>query len=75
MSRWELPSQEPQVMLGVLQWVSGEVGARAAALSCTALLWVRQLLSSALSLPWDTSVFRISPIPEERVAPHAWTVA
>lgn len=24
-SRWELPSQEPQVMLGVLQWVSGEV--------------------------------------------------
>lgn len=52
----------------MLQWVSGE------ALSCTALLWVRQLLSSALSLPWDTSVFRISPIPEERVAPHAWTV-
>lgn len=52
----------------MLQWVSGE------ALSCTALLWVRQLLSSALSLLWDTSVFRISPIPEERVAPHAWIV-
>lgn len=50
-------------------------GVRAAALSCTALLWVQQLLSSALSLLGDTSVFRISPIPEERAAPHARIVA
>lgn len=45
----------------VLQWVSGELWVRAAALSCTALLWLGQLLSSALSLPGDMCVLGSAP--------------
>lgn len=55
------------MILGVLQWVSGEVwGEGSSSVLHSSALGVRQLLSSALSLPRDTSVFRISPIPEER---------
>lgn len=58
-------------MLGVLQWVSGEVWGVGSSSVLHSSALGEAAAFQCLVPPWDMSVFRVSPFPEERVAPRA----